>query len=117
MILSVIGPITYCTGLGIKYRAESLGFRRDAPKYSILTLIWRFFFVGVSLIFLAVLLTVTLVANFHTHPNPLSYSLTRVIGEVAISAFVVGIVLSCAPLLVPFLTQVPRKVLPVSELE
>jgi glycosyltransferase involved in cell wall biosynthesis len=116
-ILSVIGPITYCTGLGIKYRAEALGFRRDAPKYSMLTLIWRFFFVGLSLLLLAVLLSVTLVANFHDHPNPLSYSLTRVLSEVTISAFIVGIVLACAPLLLPFLTQVPRKVLPVSEIE
>jgi glycosyltransferase involved in cell wall biosynthesis len=116
-ILSVIGPITYCTGLGIKYRAESLGFRRDAPKYSMLTLIWRFFFVGLSLVFAAVLLSVLLFSNFHTHPNPLSYSMTRVLSEVTISAYIVGIVLACAPLLVPFLTQVPRKVLPVSELD
>jgi glycosyltransferase involved in cell wall biosynthesis len=115
VILSVIGPITYCTGLGIEYRAESLGFRRNPPKYSLLTLIWRFFFVGVSLIVLALLISALLFANFHTHPNPLSYSLTRVLGEVTISAFIVGIVLACAPVLLPFLTQVPRKVLPLSE--
>jgi glycosyltransferase involved in cell wall biosynthesis len=116
-ILSVVGPITYCTGLGIKYRAESLGFRRDGPKYSMLTLIWRFFFVGLTLLLMAVLLSVLLVLNFHDHPNPLSYSLTRVLSEVSISAYIVGIVLTCAPLLLPFLTQVPRKVLPVSEIE
>lgn len=111
-VFSIIGPITYCTGLGLKYRAESYGFRAKPPKHPLLTLIWRFFFVGVSLIGLSIALGAFLIVNFHRHPELLTRPATTVLSSVTISAAIVGIVLACAPVFTPFLTQVPRSVLP-----
>jgi glycosyltransferase involved in cell wall biosynthesis len=116
-MLSVIGPITYCTGLAIKYRAESLGFRNVPPKYPLLTLIWRFFFVGVGLIILSIILMVTLVVNFHHHPNVITDPSASVLGSVSTSAFIVGIVLACAPILTPFFQQAPRFTLPKIDID
>lgn len=111
-VFSVIGPITYCTGLGIKYRAESLGFRHIPPKYPLKTLIWRFFFVGVGLMVFSVLMNIVLIMNFHHHPPVISVSVASVLGSVTRSAAIVGIVLACVPILSPFLTQAPRQQLP-----
>lgn len=116
-VLSVIGPITYCTGLGIKYRAESLGFRHAPPKYPLLTLIWRFFFVGVSLIALSIVLLVTLIVNFHHGQHTITDPFASVLSSVATSALIVGIVLSCAPILTPFLVQSPRFTLPKIDID
>jgi glycosyltransferase involved in cell wall biosynthesis len=113
-VLSVIGPITYCTGLAIKYRAESLGFRNVPPKYPLLTLIWRFFFVGISLIVLSIVLIVTLVINFH---HAITDPFASVLSSVATSALIVGIVLSCAPILTPFLVHSPRFTLPKIDID
>ena len=111
-VLSVIGPITYCTGLAIKYRAESLGFRNVSPKYPLLALIWRFFFVGVGLVVLSIVLIVSLAVNFHHHPHWITDPFAAVLSSVSISAFIVGIVLACAPILTPFFQQAPRFTLP-----
>jgi glycosyltransferase involved in cell wall biosynthesis len=116
-VLSVIGPITYCTGLAIKYRAESLGFRNVSPKYPLLTLIWRFFFVGLSLIALAIVLIVTLAINYHRHHHFLTDPFASVLSSVSISAFIVGIVLSCAPILTPFFQHAPRFTLPKIDID
>lgn len=110
-IFSVIGPITFCTGLVIKYRAESLGFRHSPPKYPLLTIIWRFFFSGVTLLVVAALLLALLIVNYHVwHVFGRPY--TYILSGVTTSSAIVGTVLSCAPVLTPFLTQVPRPVLP-----
>jgi glycosyltransferase involved in cell wall biosynthesis len=111
-VLSVIGPITFCTGLVIKYRAESLGFRHISPRYPLVKLIWRFFFAGIGLIVAALLLVAALIVNFHRHPTMFSHPVQTVLGSVATSAAIVGIVLACAPVLTPFLTDSPRPVLP-----
>jgi glycosyltransferase involved in cell wall biosynthesis len=114
-ILSVIGPITFCTGLVIKYRAESLGFRHSPPKHPLLTLIWRFFFTGVTLSILAVLLLAMLIVNFHLRHPFLVRPYTSILGSVTVSCAIVGVALACAPVLAPFLTQVPRQALPQAD--
>lgn len=116
-VLSVIGPITYCTGLGIKYRAQSLGFRHVPPRYPLLTLIWRFFFVGIALIGFSLLLIVALIVNFHHHPNLITDPVSSVLSSVSTSALIVGVVLSCAPILMPFLVQSPRFTLPKIDID
>lgn len=116
-ILSVIGPITYCTGLGIKYRAESFGYRHSPPKYPLTTLIWRFFFTGIGLIVGSILLAAFLVVDYHQHRTSGSDSVVVVLGSVTTSAAIVGIVLACAPILSPFLTQAPRITLPLPDAE
>lgn len=114
-VLSVIGPITFCTGLVIKYRAESLGFRHSPPKYPLLTLIWRFCFAGIALSVIAALLLVMLIVNFHQRHPFLIKPYTSILGSVTVSCAIVGVVLVCAPVLTPFLTQVPRQALPQAD--
>ncbi len=116
-VLSVIGPITFCTGLGIKYRAESLGFRHSPPKITLVTLIWRFFFSGIALIVFSLGLLGFLIANWHLHPHFFLRPYSTVLGSVTTSAVIVGTVLACAPILTPFLTQTPRPVLPHADSE
>lgn len=111
-VMAVIGPITFCTGLGIKYRAESLGFRHSPPKHPLLTIIWRFFFVGVFLVVISLCLLVLLVVDHHLRQSFLGPPYTWLLGGVATSAAIVGVVLACAPILTPFLTQTPRSSLP-----
>jgi glycosyltransferase involved in cell wall biosynthesis len=110
--LSVIGPITFCTGLVIKYRAESLGLWHSPPKYPLLTIIWRFFFAGIGLLLLALMLLVMLVVNYHQKHPFLVRPYTSILSSVTVSSAIVGFVLACAPVLTPFLTQVPRRTLP-----
>ena len=110
-ILGVIGPITYCTGLVIRYRAQSLGLRHCSPKRPISSLIWRFFFVGISLMVLAVALVVLVVVDYH-QGRFISGAAVRVLVSIAGSAAIVGIALSCAPILSPFLLQGPTLALP-----
>jgi glycosyltransferase involved in cell wall biosynthesis len=114
-ILSIVGPITFCTGLGIKYRAESFGYRHSPPKYPLTTLIWRFFFTGIGLVVGSVLLAVFLVVDYHQHRTTNSDAVVVVLGSVTTSAAIVGIVLTCAPILSPFLTQAPRTTLPLPD--
>jgi len=116
-VLSIIGPITFCTGLVLKYRAESLGFRNVPPKYPLLTLIWRFFFVGIGLVVVSIILIVTLVINFHNHHHLITNPYASVLGSVSTSAFIVGIVLSCAPIMTPFFQQTPRYTLPKIDID
>ena len=111
-ILSVIGPLTYCTGLIIEFRAESLGFRHTHAKYSLVTLIWRYFYVGVFLLVLSALLIILLVVNFHHHPALISVSISATLASITRSAAIVGIMLTCAPVLLPFLIQGPVGHLP-----
>lgn len=114
-VMSVIGPITFCTGLGIKYRAESLGFRHSPPKYPLITLIWRFFFAGAALTVLSLALLALLLVDEHLHHPFLGLPYTRILGSVTTSSAIVGVVLICAPILTPFLTQTPRPSLPQAD--
>jgi glycosyltransferase involved in cell wall biosynthesis len=110
-ILGVIGPITYCTGLVIRYRAQSLGLRHSPPKRPIDELIRRFFFAGITLMAVAISLVVLVVVNFHLG-RFISNDAVRVIVSVAGSSAIVGIFLASTPLLTPFLRQGPALVLP-----
>ena len=116
-VLGVIGPITYCTGLGIRYRAESFGYLHPTRRVPLSTLIWRFFFAGVYLVSMTIILSVALVVNFHHRPNVISEPVAQVLGSVTRSSGIVGIVLMCAPILSPFLTQNPMFTLPKVEEE
>ena len=113
-VLAVIGPITYCTGLLIRYRAQTLGLRHSPPKRPISSLVWRCFFVGVGLVGLAFSLVVLVVVNFH-NGQFISYPVERVLVSVAGSAAIVGVVLSITPVLSPFLLQGPAYALPPAQ--
>lgn len=116
-VISVIGPIVYCTGLAIRYRAESLGLRHSPLKHPLAVLIRRFFLTGVTLMMVTVLLVVVLVINFHRHPNSLSVPVDAVLASVTRSAAILGIVLLAAPVLSPFLTASPMRQLPRADEE
>jgi hypothetical protein len=115
-VLGVIGPITYSTGLVIRYRAQTLGLRHAPPKRPIEALIRRFFFVGVALVALSISLVVLVVVNFH-QGQFISYPVERVLVSVAGSAAIVGIVLAITPVLSPFLRQGPAYDLPPVRLD
>jgi glycosyltransferase involved in cell wall biosynthesis len=112
-ICSVIGPIVYCTGLVIRYRAQSLGLRHAPPKRAIHELIRRFFVIGLWLLVLAVSLVVLAVVDYH-EGRFFTGAAVRVLVSVAGSAAIVGIVLACAPVLMPFM-QGPIHALPNAE--
>jgi hypothetical protein len=111
-VLSVIGPITFCVGLVLRYRAESLGYRHEHIRIPLGTLIRRFFVTGVVLIIIAIALIVVLVANYHSSWGTLSESASTAVGSYTRSSLVVGITLVAAPLLSPFLIHPPRTQLP-----
>ncbi len=116
-VLSVIGPIVFCTGLVLRYRAESLGLRHAHVKVPLGTLIRRFFIFGAALIALATVLTVVLIVNFHHHPIVISEAAASSIASFVRSAYIVGVMLVAAPLISPFLLHSPRPQLPVAEEE
>lgn len=114
-VLSILGPLVFCTGIVLRYRAESMGLRKDHVKTPLDALIRRFTIVGAVLVFLAVLGVIALFINFHQHPELLSRSLAASLSSVVRSSFIVGIVLTVSPLIAPFLITSPRLQLPGSE--
>ena len=115
-VFGIIGPIVYCTGLVVKYRAESLGLRHSPPKRPIRSLIWRFFYAGAALLLLTVAVAVLLAVNLHEHLY-VNLALNRVLDSIATCAAVVGIVLALSPLMSPLILQSPvRQLPPVKEL-
>jgi hypothetical protein len=112
-ICGVIGPIVYCTGLVLRYRAQSLGLRHAPPKRPINELIRRFFVIGLWLLVLAVSLVVLAVVDYH-EGRFFTGAAVRVLVSVAGSASIVGIALVCAPVLMPFM-QGPILSLPDAE--
>jgi hypothetical protein len=113
-ILSIIGPLVLCTGLVLRYRAESLGLRTTHVEAPIESLIRRFFTWGVALVVASLLGLVALLISFH-HPELMSKPLSASLSSFVISSFVVGIMLSAAPLIAPFLITSQRVRLPMTE--
>ncbi len=115
-VLSILGPLVFCTGIVLRYRAESLGLRKDHVKTPLDALIRRFTIAGVILVGTSVLGVIALFINFHQHPEFISSSVSASLSSLTRSSFIVGIVLSVSPLIAPFLITSPRPQLPGSEL-
>jgi len=116
-VLSILGPIVFCTGLVLRYRAESLGLRHAHIKVPIGNLIRRFFVSGALLVLVSLIGVVALIVNVHHHPLVISVAVAASLASFIRSAFVVGITLMSAPLISPFLINSPRPQLPVAEKE
>jgi Glycosyl transferase family 2 len=116
-ILSILGPLVFCTGIVLRYRAETSGLRNAHVKMPVEVLIRRFLMWGASLIFIAALGLVALLINFHQPTGFISSSVAASLSSFVRSAFVVGIVLTVAPLLSPFLMTAPRTALPIADEE
>jgi glycosyltransferase involved in cell wall biosynthesis len=113
-VLSVIGPLVFCTGVVLRYRAESLGLRSARVKVPIGVLIRRFFVGGAVLVFISIVGLVALFISFR-HPDVISESVAASLASFVRSAFVVGIVLAAAPLIAPFLITSPHLQLPIAK--
>ena len=116
-VLSILGPLVICTGVVLRYRAESLGLRNDHVKMPLANLIRRFFVYGVMFVFISIVGLVALLISFHHHPAFISESVAASLSSFVISTLVVGIVLTATPLIAPFLTTSPRLQLLVAEEE
>jgi glycosyltransferase involved in cell wall biosynthesis len=116
-VLSILGPLVFCTGIVLRYRAESSGLRSAHVKLPLDALIRRFMVWGGVLLTLSIVSLVVLLFNFHNHPPFISASVAASFSSFVRSAFVVGVVLLVAPLIAPFLTSSPRSQLPVAEAE
>jgi hypothetical protein len=116
-VLSILGPLVFCTGIVLKYRAENSGLRSARVKVPIEALIRRFLLWGVSLLVLASLGLAALLINFHLQTEFLSGSIATSLSSFVRSAFVIGIVLTMAPLISPFLITSPRSQLPMANEE
>jgi hypothetical protein len=114
-VLSILGPLVFCTGTVLRYRAESMGLRSLHVKTPLGTLIGRFFKVGLVLTVSSLVLFGTLLIELHFHPSVLTRAQTESIASFFRSTFIVGVVLLTAPLIAPFLTTSPRSVLPEVE--
>ena len=115
-VLSILGPLVFCTGVVLRYRAESLGLRSTHVKVPLATLIRRFFACGAALIVLSLAGVVVLFLSFHDQPEFVSTAVAASLSSFIRSAFVVGIVLAAAPLIATFLITSPHVELPsVSE--
>lgn len=115
-VFGVLGPITFCTGLVVKYRAESLGLRHSPPKRPIQALIFRFFCVGVALLLFTAATVFVLALNLHEHLY-VNLALNRVLDSMATCSAIVGIVLVMSPLMSPLIMEAPiRQLAPVEEL-
>jgi hypothetical protein len=112
-VLSILGPLMFCTGTVLRYRAESLGLRNAHVKVPLGKLIRRFCGVGIVLVLLSLIGVVALFISFHHHPEVISPSVAASLSSFVRSAFVVGIVLAAAPLISPFLISSPHALLPV----
>lgn len=106
-VLGILGALVLCTGLVLRYRAESLGLRRTHVVAPLESLIRRFFAWGAALLALSVAGVVALVVEFYGS-NFISQSAAASLSSFVVSAFVVGIILSAAPLLAPFLITSQR---------
>lgn len=113
-ILSILGPLVFCTGIVLRYRAESLGLRSDHVKPPLEILIRRFFVGGFILAITSLLGFAALLIGFH-HPAFLSRSVADSLSSFVTSAFVVGSVLTAAPIIAPFLITSQRSELGVEE--
>jgi hypothetical protein len=111
-VLSILGPIVFCTGIVLRYRAESSGLRSPRGNVPLAALIRRFLICGATLIFVSLVGIVALLISFRHHPEFISSSVASSISSFIRSAFVVGIVLTVAPLIAPFLITSPRAQLP-----
>jgi hypothetical protein len=114
-VLSILGPIVFCTGVVLRYRAESLGLRKGHVKIPLEALIRRFTIIGVILVCISVVGVIALFFNFHQHPELISGSVASPLSSFVRSSFIVGIVLSVSPLIAPFLLASPRPQLPNPE--
>jgi hypothetical protein len=116
-VLSILGPLVFCTGIVLRYRAENAGLRRAHVKVPIEALIRRFLKWGAFLLVLASLGLAALLTNFHLQTEFLSNSIAASLASFVRSAFVIGIVLTMAPLISPFLITAPRSQLPMANEE
>jgi len=116
-VLSILGPLVFCTGIVLRYRAENSGLRSARVKVPIEALIRRFLMWGAFLLVLASLGLAALLTNFHLQTEFLSNSIAASLSSFVRSAFVVGIVLTVAPLISPFLITSPRSRLPMANEE
>jgi hypothetical protein len=116
-VLSILGPLVFCTGIVLRYRAETSGLRSARVKLPLEALIRRFLAWGGLLLFVSIVGVVLLLVNFHHQPEFISSSVAASLSSFVRSAFVVGIVLMVAPLIAPFLLSSPRSQLPVAEEE
>jgi hypothetical protein len=80
-------------------------------------LIRRFLTWGAALIVVAGLGLVALLFNFHQQADFMSSSVAASLASFVRSAFVVGVVLTVAPLISPFLITSPRTQLPIASEE
>ena len=112
-VLSILGPLVFCTGIVLRYRAESLGLRQDHVKTPLPALIHRFTMIGVILVCISVVGVIFLLINFHQHPELVSRSVASSLASFIRSSFIVGIVLAVSPLIAPFLLSAPRQQLPI----
>jgi len=116
-VLSILGPIVFCTGIVLRYRAETSGLRSARVKVPLNVLIRRFLVGGALLVFVSAVGLVVLMINFHQDPHMMSNAVAASLSSFVRSAFVVGLVLIAAPLIAPFLMTSPRLRLPSTELE
>lgn len=116
-ILGILGPLVFCTGIVLKYRAESMGLRSSHVKMPLGTQIRRFFSVGLALVLVALVAFVGLLIVMHTQARALSQADTVSITSFLRSACIVGVMLMAAPLISPFLITSPRPRLPIAEEE
>jgi hypothetical protein len=105
--LSIIGTLVFCTGIVLRYRAESLGLRTDHVKPPLAILIRRFFVSGLVLVFASLLGVTAMLIAFHS-PGSLSSAIASSVSSFVVSAFVVGVVLAAAPVITPFLLTSQR---------
>jgi hypothetical protein len=115
-VLSILGPLVFCTGVVLRYRAETSGLRSARGAIPIEALIRRFLMSGTLLLIVAGLGLAALLVNFH-QTDFLSNSIAASLSSFVRSAFVVGIVLTVAPLISPFLMTSPRSQLPMANAE
>ncbi|HEV3213599.1 MAG TPA: glycosyltransferase family 2 protein [Acidimicrobiales bacterium] len=113
-VFGVMGPMTYCTGLVVKYRAESLGLRHAPPKRPMRAMIWRFFYTGVALLTFTAATVIFLAVNLREHLY-MNLALNRVLDSMATCTAIVGIILALSPLISPLILQSPVRQLPPAE--
>ncbi len=116
-ILGILGPLVFCTGIVLKYRAESMGLRSSHEEIPLKSRIRRFFSVGLMLVLVALVAFVGLLITMHIQPGVLSQADAASIASFLRSACIVGVMLMAAPLISPYLIASPRSRLPIAEME
>jgi glycosyltransferase involved in cell wall biosynthesis len=112
-VLGVLGPMTLCTGLVVRYRAESLGLRHSLPKRALNALIRSFFWVGLGLLAFSAATVTLLAINLHAHFD-VNLAVSRVLDSMATCTAVVGTILAFSPLVSPLILQTPVRQLPLA---